>query len=106
MSKDFIVSINRETERGKEFVKVFGSDMVYVKSPIPKNILTPDKKEVLAYLLDLNLLNKKQKKRLIKHLNKKFNQSIKSVKEDLNTIGVPILKKDTVFIIKNPSKWF
>lgn len=105
MAKDFVVGINRETERGKEFMNVFGSDMVFVKSPIPKKILTPDKKEVLAYLLDLDLLNKKQKKRLIKHLSKKFNQSISSVKEDLRTIGVPILKEDTIVIIKNPQRW-
>ena len=106
MSKDFKIGINRETERGKEFMKVFGSDVVFVKSPIPKYILKPDKEKVLAYFLDIDLLTKKQRIKLIAHLSKKFDQPIDSVKKDLDTIGVPILKEDCIVIIENPQRWF
>lgn len=105
MPKDFKVSINKESERGKEFIKVFGSEIVFIKSPRPKYILTPNKKKVLAYFLDLDLLTEKQRETLIKHLSKKFNLSIETVKKDLDKMGLPILQKDCLLIINNIQRW-
>ena len=105
MGKDFEIIINEKTERGKDFIKVFGKTIVNIKSPIPKYILTPDKEKVLAYFLDLALITEEQRENLIKHLSEKFNQSIDFVRKNLDKIGVPVLKKDCSLIINNPQKW-
>ena len=105
MGKDFRVGVVKDSERGKEFMEVFGTVMVFVKSPIPKFIITPEKEKALAYFLDIDLLTKKQRKNLVRHLSKKFKQSIAEVEKDLETKGIPVLKKDTIKIIENPQKW-
>jgi len=105
MGKDFEIIINENTERGKEFIKVFGTTIVNIKSPIPEYILTPDNEKVLVYFLDLALITEEQRENLIKHLSEKFNQSIDFVRENLDKIGVPLLKKDCGLIIKNPQRW-
>ncbi|KKK85959.1 hypothetical protein LCGC14_2768060 [marine sediment metagenome] len=105
MGKDFEIIINENTERGKDFIKVFGTSIVNIKSPVPKYILIPSKEKVLAYFLDLDLITKKQREALINHLSKKFNQPIDFVRENLDKMGVPILKKDCSIAIKSPQRW-
>lgn len=106
MGKDFEIIIRNNTEKAKEYMKVFGTLTVNVKSPIPGYILTPSNEKVLAYFLDLDLITEKQRENLIKHLSEKFNQPIDFVKEDLDKIGVPILQNDCSLFIKNPQRWF
>ncbi len=91
---------------GKDFIKVFGTTIVKIKSPRPEYISTPDNEKVLAYFLDLALITEEQRENLIKHLSEKFNQSIDFVRKNLDKIGVPLLKKDCSLIINNPQKWF
>lgn len=105
MGKDFEIIINEKTERGKDFIKVFGTTIVNIKSPRPEYILTPDNEKVLAYFLDLALITEEQRENLIKHLSKKFNQSIDFVRKNLDKFGVPLLEKDCSLIINNPQKW-
>ena len=105
LGKDFEIIINENTERGKDIIKVFGTNIVKIKSPIPEYISTPDHREVLAYFIDLSLITKKRRENMIKHLSEKFNQSIESVKENLEKFGVPILKKECSLIIENPQRW-
>ncbi|KKK54794.1 hypothetical protein LCGC14_3081130 [marine sediment metagenome] len=105
MGRDFEIIINENTERGKDFIKVFGTSTINITSPIPKYILTPSKEKVLAYFLDLDLITKKQRETLINHISKKFNQSIDFVRENLDKMGVPILKKDCGLLIKSPQRW-
>lgn len=106
MGKDFEVIVKEKSEKGKEFMKVFGTTIVKIKSPIPEYILTPDKEKVLAYFLDLDLITKEQRENLIKHLSEKFNEPIDFVRENLDDIGVPILKSGCSLVIENPQKWF
>lgn len=104
MGKDFEVIIYDE-ERKKNFIEVFGTNTVKVKSPIPQLIKKPDGEEALAYFLDLDLITKKEREKLIKHISEKFNQSIDFVRESLDKMGLPILKESCSLIIKNPQRW-
>jgi len=106
MGKDFEITIKNNTEKAKEFMKVFGTLTVNIKSPIPEYILTPNNEKVLAYFLDLDLITEEQRENLIKHLSEKFNQPIDFVIKNLDNIGVPILQNDCSLLIKNPQRWF
>jgi len=104
MGKDFEVTIYDE-ERKKEFIKVFGTDTVKVKSPIPTWIIRPNGEKALAYFLDLELITKEEREKLIKHISEKFNQDIAFVRENLDKMGLPILKESCSLIIHNPQRW-
>ena len=104
MGKDFEVTIYDE-KRKKDFIKVFGTDTVKVKSPVPTRIIKPDGEEALAYFLDLALITKKERKKLIKHISEKFNQSIDFVEKNLDKMGLPILKESCSLVINNPQRW-
>ena len=84
---------------------MFGTNTVKVESPIPKWIQKPDGSKALAYLLDLDLITKEEREMLIKHNSEKFNQAIDFVREDLDKIGLPILKEHSSLIIHNPQRW-
>jgi len=101
---DFEVAIY-DKERKKDFMKVFGIDIISVKSPIPTRIKIPSREEKLAYFLDLTSITEDQRTHLITHISESFNLPIDSVKEDLDTIGVPILKENCGLIIHNPQRW-
>ena len=103
---DFRVNIYEKSKRGKEIRKVFGTTTLNIKSPIPEWIILPNKEKALAYYLDLDLITDRQREKLISHLSSQFNQPIEFVRDNLDKIGVPILKKDCLLIIKNPQKWF
>lgn len=105
MGKDFEVTIYDE-ERKKNFIEVFGTNTFKVKSPIPQRIIRPDETEGLAYFLDLDLITKEEREKLIKNISERFNQSIDFVRENLDKMGVPILKENCSLIIKNPQRWF
>lgn len=104
MGKDFEVTIYDE-ERKKDFIKVFGTNTIKVKSPVPTWILKPNGEKTCAYFLDLDLITKKERKNLIKHLSEEFNQPIDFVRENLDKMGLPILKENCGLIINNPQRW-
>lgn len=104
MGSDFEVTIFDE-ERKKDFIKTFGTDTVKVKSPFPTGIIKPNGEKAWAYFLDLDLITQKERENIIKHLSEKFNQPIDFVRENLDKIGVPILKESCSLSIKNPQRW-
>ena len=105
MGKDFEVTIYDE-ERKKNFIKVFGTNTIKVKSPIPIRIIRPNGEETLAYFLDLDLITKEEREKLIENISERFNQSIDFVRENLDKMGLPILEESCSLIIKNPQRWF
>lgn len=106
MGKDFEVVIN-DSERKKNFMEVFGTNYVKIKSPIPQWITIRNGETTLAYFLDLDLITEEERERLIKNIHKRFpNEPIEFIRVNLDKIGVPILKESCSLIIKNPQKWF
>ncbi len=104
MGNDFEVIIHDE-ERKKNFIEVFNTNTVKVKSPIPQWIKKPNGEMIQAYFLDLDLISKEERKRLVKNLSQRFNQPIEFVEENIDKIGVPILKEHCGLIIHNPQRW-
>ena len=104
MGKDFEVTIY-DKKRKENFIEVFGTNIVKVKSPIPKWIIRPNGEEAEAYFLDLDLITEKERERLIRNISKRFNQTIEFVRKNLETMGVPILAKHCSLIIHNPQRW-
>ena len=102
---DFQVTIY-DKERKKDFEKVFGTNTVSVKSPIPTRIKIPSGETKLAYFLDLNSITPEQREKLIVNICEKFDQSRKFVEENLEQMGVPILKERCGLTIHNPQRWF
>lgn len=102
--KDFEATIIDE-ERKKDFIKVFGTNVVKIKSPFPKRIILPSGKEALAYFLDLDLISSEEREKLIDHLSKRFNQEKDFVENNLNAIGVPILSDHCIIVVHNPQGW-
>ena len=102
---DFKVIIYNE-ERKEEFLKVFGSNIVDVKSPFPSRIIIPTGEEKLAYFLDFNSITKLQRENLITHICEKFKQERDFVEENLEPTGVPILAEQCSLCIENPLRWF
>ncbi len=47
MGKDFEIIINQNTERGRDFIKVFGTTIINIKSPIQEYVLIPNNERVL-----------------------------------------------------------
>lgn len=105
MGKDFEVMII-DSERKKNFIEIFGTNIVKIESPIPKKIIRPNGEEALAYFLDLNLITDEERERLINNIVKRFDQSIEFVREHLDEMGVPILKEGCSLWIENPQRWF
>ena len=105
MGKDFEITIY-DKERKENFIEVFGTNTVKVKSPMCTWIIRPNGKKAPAYFLDLSLITEKARERLIKNLSKRFNQTIDFVRDNLDRIGVPILKEHTSLIVYNPQRWF
>ena len=103
---DFEVIIDEKTERYDEFMKVFGTNIVKIKSPVSHLMILPNKQVSEVYFLDLDLLTKEQKESLITHLSKKFNQTREFTETNLNKIGVPILREGCSLVINNPQRWF
>lgn len=105
MGKDFEVTVNDE-ERKKNFIEVFGTNSIKIRSPIPERIIKPDGTIALAYFLDLELITEEQREKLILNLSKRFNEPLDFVRTNLDAIGVPILKEHCSLWIHNPQRWF
>lgn len=105
MGKDFIATIH-DPARKKEFLEIFGSDQVYLRSFIPNTIKVEGVQDPqTAYFLDLDLLSSEQLEKLIKHLAQKFNLSIDFVRNNIQEIGVPVLAQEVSVEILNPWRW-
>lgn len=103
--KDVKVKITNK-ERLKDFLHTFGTDTIIVKSPIPERVILPNGDEELAFFLDFDYISEEQREKLILHISQKFDQKESFVRYNLEKIGLPILKKDTILIIENPQRWF
>jgi hypothetical protein len=103
--KDFTARIDKKSERAQDWEQIFGTDEINIKSPIPIRVNVPNHPNTLAYELDLKLITKEQKARLIEHIARRFNIPKQEVEKDLESIGVPILTDDVIVTVHNPQKW-
>ena len=93
LSKGIILKILDE-ERKREFIGIFGTNEVYITSPVPISINTMDGPK-MAYFLDLSLITQEQRSKLIESISKKFKLEKEFVEENMEKHGVPILSDHT-----------
>jgi hypothetical protein len=101
--KDFKVIVY-DKERKKRFEEVFGTNSVYVKSPFSKLIRIPSGETKLAYFLDFQYVNEKQRERLVVLLAERFDLTEEYVNKKLEQIGLPILKENTGLWVSHPGR--
>jgi hypothetical protein len=81
-------------ERKREFERVIGTNIIPVKSYIPRPVQIIGKGICNTYFLDFSQISKKQQEALINHLAQKFGCSLNEVQDDLSEKGLPILAED------------
>lgn len=106
MPKDFTATISPESPRHADWLKVYGTDTVYLQSPFAFTAEVEGLGEQSVYMLDLALLTDEQRQRQIDHIAEKFNLDPAVVEAELDEHGVPILGQDVYITIHNPQKWF
>ena len=104
MSRDFRVIVHNP-ERIVEWMAVFGTNILYVKSPIPFFADLPGRPNTLVYELDLAQYTDEQRHRLVQHIAAKFHIDPLTVEIDMEQ-GVPILAEDCNVSVSNPLRWF
>jgi len=100
MSKNTTATI-KNPERAKDLKEIFGSDKIYITSPLPTWISINGKYEK-AFFIDLEQYDAKVIEKLVQHLSVKFHLSVDEIKCDLPKIGVPILDKDCIMVTTSP----
>lgn len=89
--------INEGNENKADFIKIFGTDTLPIKSIIPSEItILLSKEKVSVYFLDFKKITPEQKQKLYNYLSEKHGVSKKIIEQDLSTKGFPILAKNTI----------
>jgi hypothetical protein len=92
MSKDFTATID------KEWLRVYGTDTVYLQSPFAYEADIEGLGEHDVYMLDLELLTAEQRQRQIGYIAERFNLDRAEVEAELDEHGMPILADEDVTI--------
>lgn len=81
-------------ERRAEWLAIFGTDTLPVKSPIPTRVNLPGIPNALVYEIDLAAISADQRQRLVAHTAAKFDCSPDYVDANLERLGMPVLAQD------------
>lgn len=104
--KDFTATIREGCAREADWIKVFGSREVILKSPLPHPAVLPGSDVAFVFDIDLKELLPDQRARLINHLAQRFNLPVAEVEEGLDREGCPILDEDVTITVDHPQRWF
>jgi len=86
-----------DENRKKQFLEIFGTDTLPIKHYLPMTITVRETKEERdAYFLDLEKITKEQRDKLENYLSNKSGMNKEEVKNELDSIGFPILAEGTV----------
>jgi hypothetical protein len=95
MIRPTTATINEKSSRAAEWLEVFGSHTIKIKSPVAHKVNVLDTRKE-AYMLDLDALAPEQMERLVKHIAWKFHVLPSVAEKDLREIGCPILAEDVI----------
>lgn len=98
---DFTATI-RNPERRGDWLTIYGTDTVPIKSPNPQKANLPGIPGTLVYMADLTVLTPDQRQRLVTHIAKRFDLDPTEVEAKLDEEGVPILADDVTVTINRP----
>lgn len=102
---DFWITVRGPRE--VEFLAVFGTARLPVRSPLPELASLPGKDgPQLVYQLAVDRISAEQRARLCAHLGEKFGYAPAFVDLWLDEEGMPILADaDTTITVYNPQRW-
>ena len=105
MAKDFTVTINHPL-RQIEWLEVFGTTRLHVKSCIPVLDILPGEDEPQpVYYVDLDCLDAHQQKRLIHYLSDRFKVPAAEIQKYLAEEDLPIPAEGCILTVFNPHLW-
>lgn len=104
--KDFTARIKDDSPRRADWLKVFGTNIVELKSPVLREASLPGIPYALIYELDIKALSAEQRRRLVEHISERFNENPALVDDLLDQTGCPILADDVVVTVLYPIRWF
>lgn len=90
---DFTATIHNK-DRRKNWLTIYDTDTVPIKSPIPTRTNLPGHPNTLIYELDLDAITANQRQRLVAHTAKRFGYDPAYVEAELDKEGMPILTSD------------
>ncbi len=94
-----------DTERYRNWLRVFGAGKVYLVDPLPKRADLPGHPQAIIYLGDYKRLDADQRANLITHLSVSFAILPSEVKQEMEQHGVfPILAED-VWVFYGTARW-
>lgn len=105
MSAEFSVTINKDSARAADWLKMLGRLTVAVVSPQTIPVTSPHGEQEPAYFLDLSQLTPEEHNNLIEHIATRFNIPTNVVQSEINKAGVPIPAVDCSLVIHHPQKW-
>lgn len=103
MPKDFQVTVSGA--RAADFMAVFGTATVCVRSPLPEVANLPGIGRALVYQLDLETIGEEERSRLVQHIAGRFGIPAGEVEREMDSHGVPILAEDCAVAVHNPLRW-
>lgn len=98
---DFTATVHNE-DRKANWLTVYGTDTIPIKSPIPSRANLPGLPSALIYELDLSAISTDQRQRPVTHITKRFDLDPTEVETELDEEGVPILADDVTVTIHRP----
>lgn len=103
--KDFTATINEQSSRYADWMRVFGTNQVVLKSPLAHAGIFPGVGKKDCYDVDLAALTPAQRERMILHISERFDIPLEEVRAELDNVGMPILADDVIVTIHNPQRW-
>ena len=100
--KPLFTATIRNEDRNQDWLTIFGSDTVPIKSPFATRTDLPKTPNARIYELNLNAITPDQRQALVAHIAKKFGYDPAYVEANLNDEGVPLLANDVTITIHRP----
>ena len=105
MTTDFSATLREDSPRYHDWMTVFGTNTVYLKSPFPNWYGLPGKERTSCFDLDIASLTAEQRERMIVFLSQRFDVAEDIVRQDLDEVGCPIVAEDVAIAIAHPQRW-
>jgi len=105
MPGDFEAILSQSSSRVDDWLKVFGTTIIPLRSPLPTIAILPGLGERVIYQIDISALSPEQRQRMIQHISRRFRIAPEEVDAALDEQGCPIRAEDVTVSIHNPQKW-
>jgi len=86
--------ISGTSQRAETWRRVFGSEVVEIRSPVETTITIEGLGERPCYIIAVEKLSPEQMERAVAHISQRFNIAADEVRAEILGRGIPILSED------------